>query len=62
MAMGYRYCVGEEGDAYLLVVNLVSCPQAVWFNVSGSVLVSLAARIRQGATAELARFRAGRSV
>ncbi len=58
MAVAYRYGVGEEVDAYLFVLNLVSWPQAVWLSVLASVLVPLAARIRQDATAELPRFRA----
>jgi putative peptidoglycan lipid II flippase len=58
MAVAYRYGVGEEVDAYLFVLNLVSWPVGVWFSVLTVVLVPLAARIRQDATAELPRFRA----
>lgn len=58
MAVAYRYGVGAEVDAYLFVLNLVSWPVGVWFSVLASVLVPLAAHIRQDATAELPRFRA----
>ena len=58
MAVAYRYGVGEEVDAYIFVLNLVSWPVGVWFGVLMVVLVPLAARIRQDATAELPRFRA----
>lgn len=58
MALAYRYGVGEEVDAYLFVLNLVSWPVGVWFSVLTVVLVPLVARIRQDATAELPRFRA----
>ncbi|MGQ0593120.1 MAG: murein biosynthesis integral membrane protein MurJ [Gammaproteobacteria bacterium] len=58
MAVAYRYGVGEEVDAYLFVLNLLSWPLGVWFGVLTVVLVPLAARIRQDATAELPRFRA----
>lgn len=57
MAIAYRYGVSEEVDAYLFVFNLVNWPVSVWFSVLTVVLVPLAARIRQGASAELPRFR-----
>lgn len=57
MAIAYRYGVSEEVDAYLFVFNLVSWPVGVWFSVLTVVLVPLAARIRQGASAELPHFR-----
>src|SRR5215475_3724216 len=58
MAIAYRYGVSVEVDAYLFVFNLVNWPVGVWFSVLTAVLVPLAARIRQGAAAELPRFRA----
>ncbi len=58
MAIAYRYGVSAEVDAYLFVLNLVRWPVSVWFSVLTAVLVPLAARMRQGATAELPRFRA----
>jgi peptidoglycan biosynthesis protein MviN/MurJ (putative lipid II flippase) len=58
MVIAYRYGVSIEVDAYLFVFNLVNWPVAVWFSVLTVVLVPLAARIRQGAAAELPRFRA----
>lgn len=57
VAIAYRYGVSAEVDAYLFVFNLVSWPVGVWFSVLTVVLVPLAARIRQGAPAELPRFR-----
>lgn len=57
MAIAYRYGVNAEVDAYLFVFNLVSWPVGVWFSVLTVVLVPLAARIRQGASTELPRFR-----
>jgi putative peptidoglycan lipid II flippase len=58
MAIAYRYGLSEEVDAYLFVFNLVSWPVAVWFSVLTVVLVPLAARIRNGASVDLPRFRA----
>jgi putative peptidoglycan lipid II flippase len=58
MAIAYRYGVSVEVDAYLFVFNLVNWPVGVWFSVLTVVLVPLVARIRQGAAAELPRFRA----
>lgn len=58
MAVAYRYGVSAEVDAYLFVLNLVGWPVGVWFSVLSVVLVPLAARMRQGATADLPRFRA----
>lgn len=57
MAIAYRYGVSAEVDAYLFVFNLVSWPVGVWFSVLTVVLIPLAARIRQGSSAELPRFR-----
>lgn len=58
MAVAWRYGVSAEVDAYLFVFNLVNWPVGVWFSVLTVVLVPLAARIRQGAPAQLPRFRA----
>lgn len=58
MAIAYRYGVSAEVDAYLLVLNLLSWPTAVWFSVFGIVLVPLVARTRRDAPAALPRFRA----
>lgn len=58
MAVAWRYGVSQEVDAYLFVFNLVSWPVGVWFSVLTVVLVPLAAHMRQGAAAELPRFRA----
>ncbi len=57
VAIAYRYGVSAEVDAYIFVFTLVSWPVGVWFSVLTVVLVPLAARIRQGASAELPRFR-----
>jgi len=57
MAIAYRYGVSAEVDAYLFVFNLLSWPVGVWFSVLTVVLVPLAARIRQDASAELPHFR-----
>lgn len=57
MAIAYRFGVSAEVDAYLFVFNLVNWPVGVWFSVLTFVLVPLAARIRQGASAELPHFR-----
>jgi putative peptidoglycan lipid II flippase len=57
MAIAYRYGVGAELDAYLFVLNLIVWPVGIWFSVLTVVLVPLAARIRQNASAELPRFR-----
>lgn len=57
VAVAYRYGVSAEVDAYLFIFNLVSWPVSVWFSVLTVVLVPLAARIRQGTSAELSQFR-----
>lgn len=57
MAIAYRYGLGEEVDAYLFVFNLINWPVSVWFSVLTVVLVPLAARIQQGAQADLSCFR-----
>lgn len=57
MAIAYRYGVSAEVDAYLFVLNLVSWPAGVWSAVLTIVLVPFSARIRQGAAADLPRFR-----
>ena len=57
MAVAWRYGVSAEVDAYLFVFNLVSWPVGVWFSVLTVVLVPLVARVRQGAPAQLPRFR-----
>ena len=57
VAIAYRYGVSAEVDAYLFVFNLVSWPIGVWFGILTVVLVPLVARLRQGAMAELPRFR-----
>jgi peptidoglycan biosynthesis protein MviN/MurJ (putative lipid II flippase) len=58
MVIAYRYGVSDEVDAYLFIFNLISWPVSVWFSILTIVLVPLAARIRQAASAELPRFRA----
>ena len=57
VVVAFRYGVSAEVDAYLFVFNLVSWPVGVWFSVLTIILVPLAARIRQGDSAELPRFR-----
>lgn len=57
VAVAYRYGVSAEVDAYLFVFNLVTWPVGIWFSVLTVVLVPLAARIQQGASGELPRFR-----
>jgi len=57
VAIAYRYGVSAEVDAYLFIFNLVSWPVSVWFSVLTVVLIPLAARIRQGTSAELPKFR-----
>ena len=58
MVIAYRYGISDQLDAYLFTFNLISWPVSVWFSVLTMVLVPLAARIRQNASAELPRFRA----
>lgn len=57
VTIAYRYGVSAEVDAYLFIFNLVSWPVSVWFSVLTVVLVPLVARIRQGTSAELPKFR-----
>jgi putative peptidoglycan lipid II flippase len=57
VAIAYRYGISAEVDAYLFVFNLMNWPVAVWLSVLTVVLVPLAARIQQNASAELPRFR-----
>jgi putative peptidoglycan lipid II flippase len=58
IVVAWRYGVSNEVDAYLFVYKLVYWPVSVWFSVLTVVLVPLVARIRQGASEELSRFRA----
>lgn len=57
MVIAYRYGVSIEVDAFLFIFNLVSWLVGVWFSILTVVLIPLAARIRQDASAELPRFR-----
>ena len=56
MAVAWRYGVGAEVDAYLLVFNLVNLPISIWFSVLVVVLIPLAARVRGEVPHELPRF------
>lgn len=56
MAVAWRYGVGAEVDAYLLVFNLVNLPVSIWFSVLAVVLIPLAARVRGEVPHELPRF------
>lgn len=58
MVIAYRYGISGQVDAYLFIYNLTSWPVSVWFSILTMVLVPLAVRIRQNASAELPRFRA----
>ena len=58
MTIAYRYGISDQVDAYLFIYNLISWPVAVWFSILTVVVVPLAARIRQDASADLPRFRA----
>ena len=58
MTIAYRYGVSDQVDAYLFIYNLISWPVGVWSSILTIVLVPLAARIRQSASAELPRFKA----
>lgn len=56
MALAWRYGVGATVDAYVMIVNLVNWPVAVWFSVLTVVLVPLVARMRNEDPAGLPRF------
>ena len=58
IVIAWRYGISPEVDAYLFVYNVAIWPVGVWFSVLTVVLVPLAARLRRGEPAELARFRA----
>ncbi len=58
MVIAYRYGVSNEVDAYLFIFNIITLPISVWFSILTIILVPLAARIRQDASADLPRFRA----
>ena len=58
MTIAYRYGISDQVDAYLFINNLIGWPVAVWFSILTVVVVPLAARIRQDASADLPRFRA----
>ena len=57
MAIAYRYGVSNEIDAYLFIFNLVSWPISVWMSIITSIVLPIAAHIRQDALADLPRFR-----
>ena len=52
MTIAYRYGVSDQVDAYLFIYNLISWPVGVWFSIL-TIVVALAARVRQAASAEL---------
>ena len=58
MTIAYRYGVSDQVDAYLFIYNLIIWPVGVWSSILTIVLVPLAARVRQSASAELPRFKA----
>jgi putative peptidoglycan lipid II flippase len=58
IAVAYRYGTGAELDAYIFVYNLISLPVGIWSSAVASVLVPLAAGLRQQGERELRRFRA----
>jgi putative peptidoglycan lipid II flippase len=58
MTIAYRYGISDQVDAYLFIYNLIGWPVAIWFSILTVVVVPIATRIRQDASAELPRFRA----
>jgi putative peptidoglycan lipid II flippase len=58
MVVAYRYGTGVDLDAYLFVTSLISLPVGIWGSAVASVLVPLAARLREQGDLELRRFRA----
>lgn len=58
VVVAYRYGTDVDLDAYLFVYSLISLPVGIWSSAVASVLVPLAARIRQEGGKELQRFRA----
>lgn len=58
MAVAWRFGVSAQVDAYLLVLNLVNWPVAIWFGALTVLLIPLAARLRLGPPENLKRFRA----
>ncbi|MDB5855692.1 MAG: putative rane protein [Herminiimonas sp.] len=57
MVVAYRYGTGADLDAYLFVFSLIGLPVGIWSSAVTSVLVPLAARLRQQGERELRRFR-----
>ena len=55
MTIAYRYGISDQVDAYLFIYNLIIWPVGVWFSIL-TVVVALAARIRQAASAEPPRL------
>jgi putative peptidoglycan lipid II flippase len=58
MVVAYRYGTAVDLDAYIFVSSLISLPVGIWSSAVASVLVPLAARLRQQGEHELRRFRA----
>lgn len=56
MALAWRYGVSATVDAYVLILNVINWPVAVWFSVLTVVLVPLVARVRNENPAGLPRF------
>ena len=57
MTIAWRYGVGAQVDAYVLVFNLATWPVAVWFNILSIALVPVLVRTSLSDTTELPRFR-----
>ncbi|MEO7392393.1 MAG: lipid II flippase MurJ [Ramlibacter sp.] len=57
MTIAWRYGVSALVDGYVLVLNLVTWPVSVWFNVLGIALIPALVRTAHADSAEMPRFR-----
>jgi peptidoglycan biosynthesis protein MviN/MurJ (putative lipid II flippase) len=57
MAIAWRYGVGPQVDAYVVVFNLVTWPVSIWLNILTIALVPALVRTTHADPAELSRFR-----
>lgn len=58
MAVAWRFGVGSEVDAYVLVLSLANWPVVIWASMLGVILLPMAARLRRESPERLREFRA----
>ncbi|MFO1409004.1 MAG: lipid II flippase MurJ [Steroidobacteraceae bacterium] len=57
MSLAWRFGVGAEIDAYMLVFTFMNWPTSIWLSVLPSLVIPIEAKIRATSPRELPRFR-----